>query len=325
MNLAKRTAAVSVLLTAMVAATPCAGQEAYPSKPIRVIQPIPPGSATDNVVRAVGRELTQSLGQPWVVENRPGASMTIGAQACAKAPADGYTLCTLASDSFTLHPHVLSSLPYDPDKDFRPIALLFYNVDGLVASAGLVPGAIRDLQAYAKANPGKVNFGTLGPGTTTDLFREWIARDWGAPLTAIPYKGGPQIITALAANEIHISRLGLGSLGGQIKGGLVKVLAVGSVARSKQLPQVPTFAEAGIAFPIKVWWGLFAPAGTPDAIVQRLNSEIVRVLRDAKFVEQMEAQFLEASPGGVDAFAATIRVDKEGANEVIKRFGIARQ
>lgn len=326
MSRSMRVSALSMLAAAVLGMSGhCAAQDVYPGKPIRVLQPIPPGSTTDNVIRALGRELQGPLGQPWVVENRPGASMTIGAQACAKAAPDGYTLCSLASDHLTLLPLLFASLPYDPEKDFKPVALLFYNVDGLVASTGLAANSVNELKAFAQANPGKLNFGTLGPGTTTDLFREWIARDWGARITAIPYKGGPQITTALMANEVHITRFGLGSLGGQIKSGLVKVLAVGSSQRSKLLPSVPTFGEAGIGFPIKVWWGLFAPAGTPDAIVNRLNAEIVRIYRDPKFLDQMESQYLDPAAGTIEAFAAIIKTDKERAAEVVRRFGVQKQ
>jgi len=251
--------------------------------------------------------------------------MTIGPQACANGKPDGYTICAIASDNFTVQPHFMDKLPYDVDKDFKPVSLLFYNVDGLISSAGLNANNVAEVREIAQQKPGTLNFGTNGEGTTSDLFRASVSEDWKSELKAIPYPGGPPIVLALASNQIQLTRLGLGSIGGQLSSGKIKVLAVGGAGRSKQLPSVPTYAEAGISFPVRVWWGLFVPAATPDSIVRRLNTEIQKIYADPAFRDSLEAQFLEAVGGSEVSFAKVIDQDKKNTAEMIKKFGLSKK
>ncbi len=311
-------AALAFAMTGSVVA-----QESYPSKNVKVIVPIPGGP--DAPMRMIVSELEKRLGQSWVVDNRPGASLTVGGQACSVAEPDGHTLCILASDNITVLPHVMKALPYDADTSFKPIALLYYNIDGLVASRKVPANSVEELKAYAKANPGKLNFGTIGPGTTADMFRNWIMRDWDARIAAIPYRGGALVGKALAANEIDVSRLGLVSFVGPIKSGHVRVFAVGSKQRTPMLPDVPTYAEAGIGFPIKVWWGMFAPAGTPDAITNKINQEINAVLADPALRERMAKLYIEPAGGSVAEMASVIETDSKSTAQIVKSFGIQKR
>ncbi len=313
------------LLLGLQVLAPVGAQDVYPSRTVRIVQPIPPGSSTDNVIRVVAERLTKALGATFIVDNRPGGGMTIGPQACSNGKPDGYTICAIASDNFTVQPHFLDKLPYDVEKDFKPVSLLFYNVDGLIASAGLEANSVAEVRALAQAKPGSLNFGTNGPGTTSDLFRASVSEDWKSELTAIPYPGGPPIVLALAANQIQLTRLGLGSIGGQLGSGKIKVLAVGGANRSRQLPSVPTYAEAGISFPVRVWWGLFVHAATPDTIVRRLNTEIQKIFADPAFRESLDTQFLEAAGGSEESFARIIEQDKKSTANMIRQFGLAKK
>jgi tripartite-type tricarboxylate transporter receptor subunit TctC len=298
----------------------------YPSKPIRVIVGVPPGSGVVIVMRAAGQELATRMGQPWLVENRPGGNTVIAAQACARAAPDGYTVCYVSADSMSFNPHVISNLPYDPDKDFKPITSLFYLIQGIIASASLQANSIKELQAQAGANSAILNFATLGAGTNTDIFRQWLNERWKTNIAGIPYKGGNLIVTALVAGEVHFSMPGLGNMGGQLKSGKVKVLAVHSSKRLRLLPDVPTLTEAGLdGFPVKGWFGLAVPAGTPDAIVSRLNSEFVRLFREPKFVEYLEDQYLEPFVGTPEECAAFMKADRELTGVVVKHFNVPRQ
>jgi tripartite-type tricarboxylate transporter receptor subunit TctC len=301
-------------------------QERYPSKPIRLILSIPAGSVTDITLRAAGQELLPRMGQPFVIEYRPGGNMIIAAEACANAAPDGYTLCTVAADTMSFNPHVFYKLPYDPDKSFKPIIQLYFLIEGVMASASVPAESMKELRALASAKRGLLNFASHGPNSNTDIFRQWLNHQWGTDVVGIPYKGGSQIIAALMANEVHLTKLGLGNLAGQLRGGKVKVLTVTSSKRFRLLPEVPTMAEAGLGEnPIKAWFGLATPAGTPDAIVSMLNSQFLRLFREPKFLEYLETQLLESAVGTPEEFASFLKADRERAGALVKMFNIPRQ
>jgi tripartite-type tricarboxylate transporter receptor subunit TctC len=324
--MARHTVSVLTVLVVLIASIPAAGlaQERYPTKPVRVISPITAGSATDLALRAAAQQLQNRMGQPWVVEIRPGGSMIIAAEACATAAPDGYTLGYIGT-SASFHPHTFSKLPYDFDRDFKPVTRLFYLVEGVIATASLSVNSVKELRALASAKSASLNYGTLGDGTSPDVFRQWLNRQWQTSVAGIPYKGAPQIITAIIANEVQMTQIGLGAMVGQLKGGKLKVLAVTGSRRSPLLPDVPTLAEVGLEFPVKAWWGIVAPAGTPDAIVSRLNTEFTQVFTEPKFVEYLENQFLEPAVLGSDAFAAFAKSDRESVGVLVKTFNIPRQ
>jgi tripartite-type tricarboxylate transporter receptor subunit TctC len=303
-----------------------ASAQDYPSRPLRLIVPLPAGSTTDIVMRATAQELSSRLKQPVVVENRPGGNWVIGAEACRSAAPDGYTLCVVNSDAMAFNPYILSQLPYDPDKDFVPVTNLFFLFEGILAKAALPVASIAELHDYAKQHPGKVNFGTLGPGSSNDVFRQWLVQHWQVEMAGIPYKGGAPVITALFAGEIDVTKIGVGNIAGQLNSGTVKILAIQGTHRSRFLPNVPTMKEAGLGgFPLRVWWGLVMSAGSPDAAVRRINAEFVKLYREPKMAEYLESQFVEVAVGTPEQFGAFMRSERERAAQTVKDYKIPRQ
>lgn len=298
----------------------------YPSKPVRVIVAIAAGSLTDIVLRTAGRELLGSLGQPLIVDNRPGGNMMIAAEVCSKAAPDGYTFCLASNTAMSVNPHVFSKLPYDPEKDFKPVARLFYLIQALIAGASLPANSVSELRAFASARPGALNFGTLGEGTGPDIFRQWLSEHWKTSLVGIPYTGANLIMNALIAGDIQLSQIGPGPFSGQLKAGKVKLLAVDVSKRSRMFPDVPTYAEAGLeGFTERLWWGLFAPAGTPDAAVRRMYTEFVRLFREPNFVDYLENQFIEPAVIAPEELPAFLKEDRERAGAMVKRFNVPRR
>jgi tripartite-type tricarboxylate transporter receptor subunit TctC len=294
-------------------------QPEYPTKPVRVIVPIAPGSVTDVLARAAAQELSARLGQPLLVENRVGASGIIGGEACARAAPDGYTLCILYSNILSFNPHLFDKLPYDVSRDFAPVTNLYFITEGLIASASLPVDSVDELRILARTKPGTLNFGTLGPGSGPELFLNWLNAQWRTDITAIPYKGGGPVALALAAGEIQLGFMGLGNFIGPIQGGQVKVLAVSGSKRSKLVPGAPTRDEAGLgAYPGRVWWGLLVPAGTAGVIVQKLNTQLVRLFREPKFVEFLENRYVEPATGTPEEFAAFLKADRDTAGKLVR-------
>jgi tripartite-type tricarboxylate transporter receptor subunit TctC len=303
----------------------CRGQD-YPVRALRIIVPLPAGSTTDVVMRATAQELSPRLKQPVVVENKPGGNWVIGAEACHAAAGDGYTLCVMNSDAIAFNPYLLAALPYDPARDFVPVTNLFFLFEGILAKAALPVASIAELRDYAARNPGKVNFGTLGPGSSNDVFRQWLVQHWKVDIAGIPYKGGAPVISALLAGEIDVTKIGMGNIAGQLNSGKVKILAIQGSQRSRLVPQVPTLLEAGLGgFPLRVWWGLFMPAGTPEAAVRRINAEVAGLYREPKMADYLERQFVEVAVAPPEQFAAFTRGERERAAQVVKDFNLPRQ
>ena len=315
-----------IALTPFLVLALSASAQDYPARAVRIIVPLPAGSTTDIVMRATAQELAPRLKQPVVVENKPGGNWVIGAEACHASAPDGYTLCVMNSDAIAFNPHLLSALPYDPAKDFAPITNLFFLFEGILAKSALPVASIAELHDYAAKNPGKVNFATLGPGSSNDVFRQWLVQHWKVDITGIPYKGGAPVITALLAGEIDVTKIGMGNIAGQLNSGKVKVLAIQGTQRSKLVPNVPTLQEAGLGgFPLRVWWGLFMPAGSPDGAVKRINAELVKLYREPKMAEYLENQFVEVAVSAPETFAAFTRAERERAGQVVKDYNIPRQ
>ncbi|OFZ99797.1 MAG: hypothetical protein A3H35_02000 [Betaproteobacteria bacterium RIFCSPLOWO2_02_FULL_62_17] len=300
----------------------------YPSKPIRVIVAIAAGSPTDIMMRTAGQQLLGPLGQSLVIENRPGGNQVIGAEACARSAPDGYTFCVVTNTAISVNPHIISKLSYEPDRDFKPVTALWFLINGLVATASLPANSVKELQALAATRPGSLNFATQGSGTGPDIFRQWLNEQWNTNIVGIPYKGANLIMNALIAGEIHFSRIApLGDyVAVQMKAGKVKLLAVGTSKRLAQFPDVPTYAEAGLdGFPEKTWWGLFAPAGTPDAMVRRIHSEFVRLFHEPKFAAYLESQVVEPAITSPEEFATFLKEDRERAGQTVKKYNVPRQ
>jgi tripartite-type tricarboxylate transporter receptor subunit TctC len=292
----------------------------YPSKPIRIVVPSPAGGPSDVGARVVGERLSASWGQPVVIDNRPGGNNIIGTQVVAKAPPDGYTLLIALDSTLTMHPSLYSNLPYDPAKDFAPVALAFVSPIVLITDAA-GPSSVKELLAYARANPGKVTFGA---GTlTTRLAGELLKSQTGTDMLIVPYKGSAGTTQGLLSKDVTFTLDGVTTSMPHIRSGKFKVLANLTQRPIAALPSVPTLAaETGIKdFDVSVWLGFVVPAGTPADIVSKLNQEIVRVLGVPEVKEKLSSIGLEPGGGSPAEFQAFIRAETEKWTRVIKASG----
>jgi len=292
----------------------------YPSKPIRVLLPYPPGGSTDTFTRIITQRLSESLGQPVVVDNRPGGNTIIGTELAAKAPADGHTFILVAS-TYAINPS-LFKLPYDPNKDLIPIIQAGFSTLVLVVHPSLPPKTLKEFLAYAKANPGKLNYGTVGSGSITHLASELFADVAGISTVNVPYKGTAPMLTDLLGGQLQFALDTPVTSIPHIKSGKLRPIAVSSAKRLGALPEVPTMAEAGLPFEINAWLGFLAPAGTPKEIVQRLNAEINKILQMPDVREKLAAAALEPGGGTPEQFGAVIKADLARWPAVVKKAGV---
>lgn len=288
---------------APLAATTAQAQP-YPNKPLRIVSPYSPGGLGDLVPRAIATGLTEALGQQVLVENRPGASQAIGMQVVAKSPADGYTLVYGSVTSLAINPAVTKDLPYDPVKDFAPISLCVTTPLFLVVHPSVPAKNVKDLIALAKRQPGKLSFASGGAGSSNHLAGELLKLLAGLDLLHVPYKGaGPAMVDVMAG---HVDMM-LGAAGlAEARAGRVKVLGVTSAKRSPQAPELPTLAESGVkGYEATIWFGLLAPAGTPQSVVNRLSQEVGKVLQQKGIRERFNT--VDLTPTTPEGFAEHIR------------------
>jgi tripartite-type tricarboxylate transporter receptor subunit TctC len=309
MKLTIRKAAGVLAMAAAAASGADALAQAYPSKPITLVVPFPPGGTTDVLARSLAQKLNESWGQAVVVDNRPGAGATIGATQVAKAPADGYTLL-MGAVHHTIATSLYASLPYDFQKDLAPVTIVAMVPNILTVFPGIPARSVKELVAYGKANPGKLSYGSNGQGTAQHLIGEQFSAITGVEMLHVPYKGSGPLTTDLIAGQISMSFDTITPVLAQIQAGKLRPLAVTTAARSPALPEVPTLAESGLAgFDQGTWFGVLAPAATPKEIVGKLNAEIVRILQ----MPDVQKRFAEigAQPiGNTPAqMAATIQSD----------------
>ncbi|HMM72897.1 MAG TPA: tripartite tricarboxylate transporter substrate binding protein [Rhodocyclaceae bacterium] len=297
-----------------------ASAQQYPSKPLRVLLPYPPGGSTDTFTRIITQKLSEALGQPVVVDNRPGGNTIIGTDLAAKAPADGYTFILVAS-TYAINPS-LFKLPYDPNKDLIPIIQAGFSTLVLVVHPSLPPKTLKEFLAYAKANPGKLNYGTVGSGSITHLASELFADEAGISTVNVPYKGTAPMLTDLLGGQLQFALDTPVTSIPHIKSGKLRPIAVSSAKRLGALPEVPTMAEAGLPFEINAWLGFLAPAGTPKEIVQRLNAEINKILQMPDVREKLAAAALEPGGGTPEQFGAVIKADLARWPAVVKKAGV---
>ena len=274
---------IAALDFAFAAAASCAPAAAiaqvYPSKPIRLVVPFPPGGSLDVVARAIGQKLTEVWGQPVVIDNRPGAGGNIGADLVAKSAPDGYTILEGALSTHAVNVSLYSKLPYDPVKDFAPITLVAITPNVLVVNPSFSVNSVPELVAYAKAHPGKLSFGSGSNGSAGHLAGELFKTEAGVDMVHVPYKGGAPALQALLAGDTQLMFDNLANSTPQLKAGKLKALAVTTAKRSALAPELPTLAETGLpGFDIYTWWGFMAPAGTPKEIVTKWNAEVKRIL-----------------------------------------------
>ena len=309
-------------LAAGALSAPAFAQE-YPNRPIRLILAYAAGGAMDLSGRVIAPILQQQMGQPVIVENRTGGAGNIGAEAVAKAAADGYTILFYA-DAYTIAPSLFANLNYDPVKDFIPITQMVSGAHILVGHPSVPANTLPELIAYAKSNPGKLSYGSPGNGTPQHLAAELFKSLAGnLDIQHVPYKGGGQAIGDVVGGTIPLASLGLPPVMGHIKAGKLRPFAVTSKARQPLLPDTPTFAEAGIAgFETVQWWGPAVPAGTPAPIVQRLHQEFTKAMRNPAFVERLAAAGLAVTPSASpQAFSAFIRTEIDRWGPVVKKSG----
>jgi len=316
-------AVLAALLTvAAPGAIPAAGAQAFPSKPVKLVVPFPPGGSLDNVGRLLAQKLSEEWGQQVVVENKPGAGGNIGADAVAKSPADGYTVVMGALSTHAVNPNLYRTMPYDAARDFAPISNVAITPNVLIVSSKSPVHTLKDLIAYAKANPGKTNFGSGSNGSAGHLAGELFKLESGTDVMHIPYKGGAPALQALLAGDTQFMFDNLANAMAQVKGGTVRPIAVTTAQRSRLAPDLPTMAEAGMpGFDISTWFGLLAPAGTPPEVIAKWNAAVVKALNSPDVREKMLAQGAEPSPTTPAEFAAFIAKEREKYARIVKASG----
>jgi tripartite-type tricarboxylate transporter receptor subunit TctC len=297
--------------------------QAWPTKPIRLMVPFPPGGSTDIVARIVAQKLGERLGQPLVIENRGGGGGTIGMAATARTAPDGYNLAVASTSTHVVAPGVYPKLEYDPVKDFAPIGLMAVSPYLLVVNPGVPAKSLKELVDLAKSKPGKLNYASAGVGSTTHLAMEMLKNVSGTYMLHIPYNGNGPAGTAVVAGQVEILFGSLPALLPHAKSGRVRALVVGTPKRSPSLPDVPTVAESGYpGFDASLWLALVAPAGTPQPIVERMNKEIAAVIAAADTREALDKAGAEPLTGSPADLAAMIRDGIPKYAKVIKAAGV---
>ena len=306
----KRTLMRATAGALLLLAAPLSMAQAWPTRPIRLVVPFPPGGLIDNMARLVGSRLSQELGQPVVIDNKPGAGGNVGAAEVARAPADGYTLL-MASPALTISPAVYKNLPYQPSQ-LAPVALLGRVPNVLLVYPASGIGKVQDLVGRAKAKPGQLNYASNGNGTSLHLSAELFKRRSETFITHVPYRGAAAAITALLSGEVDMMFDNLPSAIGQIQAGKLRALAVTTAQRSIALPDVPTLAEAGMeGFNVSAWFGVAAPAGLPAPVATRLADALQKVVQQPEVAVAMQRQ--GADPAFMDAASAAAVLNTDAA------------
>lgn len=311
------------LLGLVVAAIACcASAQTYPAKPIRLVVPFPPGGTTDILARDVGQKLTETLGQSVVIDNRPGAAGNIGAGIVAKSAPDGYTLLMGTVNTHAINPSLYLNIPYDNIKDFAPVILVARVPNVLEVNPGVPVYTVADLIKLAKEKPGQLNFASSGSGTSIHLSGELFKTMAGVSMVHVPYKGSAPAVADLVGGQVQLMFDNLPSSLQQIKAGKLRAIAVTSAQRSPALPDIPTIAESGLpGFEATSWFGVLAPAGTPPAIIDKLNAEIDKWLQSAGGKTQLLEQGALPAGGTPQQFATYIQSETEKWAKVVKVSG----
>ena len=312
--------AIVAAAAASLAASAAFGQ-AWPNRPIRLIVPFPAGGGTDIITREVANKITGS-GYTFVVDNKPGSGGNLGVDAAAKAPADGYTLVMGQTSNLAINPTLYPKLPYDPLKDLTPVSLVASSPLVIVASANSPFHTLADVVKEAKAHPGSINFASSGNGTVAHLAAESFQRAAGIKLTHIPYKGASQGATDVISGQVQLYVSSIPTLIGHIQGGKMRAIAVTSLKRVDDLPQVPTIAESGYkGFEAVTWFGILGPANLPKDVVARLNADINKALKDPELEKKLGAQGADVAGSTPDQFAKLIHDDIARWGKIVKDSG----
>jgi tripartite-type tricarboxylate transporter receptor subunit TctC len=296
---------------------------AYPTKPIRLIVPFPPGGSTDILGRALAQKLSEAWGQQVIVDNRPGAGGSIGAELAAKAPADGYTLLMAHIGTLAVNPALYPKLAYDPLRDFAPVSLVAIVPNVLVVHPAVPAKTVNELVDYARRNPGKLNYSSGGNGSAAHLAMEYFKLQTNTDIVHVPYKGTSPAVIDLIAGQVSLTMTGAPAVMPHVQAGKLRALGVSSVKPLDAFPQIPAIAEAGVpGFDATQWYGVVAPAGTPRDIVAKLAAEIGRVMQSKEMKERLNTEGAIAATDTPDEFAAFIRAEHKRWGAVVKATGM---
>jgi tripartite-type tricarboxylate transporter receptor subunit TctC len=315
-----RTGFIAIALTWLALLTPAAAQD-WPTRAVRIIIPLGPGGGGDVFARLLAEEFHKRFGQPFVVENRPGGGLNIGTRACAEAAPDGYTICVLSGEPVIYNQFSFKSLPFNPEKDFDPIVNLFINANALAVNSSLNVKTVPELVALAKARPGTLSYGTFS--FVLQYFMEKLNKQNGIDIIRVPFRSGNEMVNALMAGSTQVVFLGLANMLGQVKSGQFTGLALNSTTRSPLFPEIPTLLEAtGEDYP-PPWFGLFAPAGTPTTVLDRINAEVVRLSNDPAWRRKnFTDRAVEPAAGTRTAFAKFIAENRVFAARIARESGV---
>jgi tripartite-type tricarboxylate transporter receptor subunit TctC len=305
------------LAGSLMALTPAAAQD-WPTKTVKIVVPFGPGSTPDMVARLIGDRLQQTLGQSFVIENRPGASGNLGTDAVAKAEPDGATIGVSIGGPLAINTLLFSKLPYDPAKDIAPVTQLITQPSALVVNSGLGVNSVAELLALLKREPGKYSFGSIGNGSLSHLAMEAIALKSGTRMVHVPYPSSPQAMTAVLRGDVQMACLPAISVTPQLGSGKVKILAVSTAERSKLLPDIPTLKQAGIDVEADAWMGLIAPGKTPSAVIARIHDLVVEAIKTPQAREKLATQLMEPVGNSPEQFRAVIAGEIARWSPVIK-------
>jgi tripartite-type tricarboxylate transporter receptor subunit TctC len=320
----RRSGPAVFLLATLVAAL--AHAQPYPSRPIHLVVPFPPGGSTDILARALALKLAEGFAQAVIIDNRPGAGGSIGSEAAAKAAPDGYTLLMAQLGPLAVSPAIYKNLAYDPVKSFAPVSRMAIVPSVLVVNPNVPVASAAELIAYARANPGKLTYGSAGSGSTSHLTTEYFKLETGTDILHVPYKGVGPMLTDLISGQLSMGINGAPAVMGHVNSGRLRALAVTGSKRLPSLPQIPTLDEAGVkGFDASGWYGIVAPAGTPAEIVQRLNAEIVRIMQTPELRARLDAEGAIPAAGPPAEFGAFIAAEIARWGALLKRAGIEPQ
>jgi tripartite-type tricarboxylate transporter receptor subunit TctC len=293
----------------------------WPVRTVRILIPLGAGGGGDIFARLLAEELQKKFGQPFVVENRPGGGLNIGARACAEAVPDGYTLCVMSSEPVVFNQFLYRSLPFDPEKDFEPITNLFINSVALVANAKLNVRTIPEMVALAKAKPGTLSYGTFS--FVLVQYMEKLKKQEGIDIVRVPFRSGNEVVNAIMAGSTPIAFLGLANMLPQIRAGLITPIALNAYQRSPLFPDLPTLKEATGEDVPPTWFGLFAPAGTPKPVIEKVHAEVVRITSDPAWRQKnFIDRAIEPAVGGTAEFARFVAESRKRAAVIVKDSGL---
>ncbi len=318
-----------ILPVSLALALAQAQAQGYPARSVRIIVPHGAGGPADVPPRGIAQSLAQILGKPFVIENREGADGVIGAEVCAKAPADGYTLCSTTSSVITLNPAIHTQLPYDPPRDFVPLVYFGASNNALLVHPSMAVNSIKELIELARAKPDSITWGGMASTGTGSVVLNWLKNSLGAAFYQIPYKSTVQAMQATVSGSVQVMTYAVGPSAGLVRAGKLKALAMVGGRRSPLLPEVASLKELGYDFAYNSWFGMFAPARTPLEIVHRLNAEMGKLLADpqfsAKFLGTQGIDTDELTGRTVEEFAVFLKADRDNVAKILQAAGIKKQ